>query len=102
MVAWSRLVSGESAIATVATSATHLHCAYGVTENVNRDMDDIFATRFLLMRVPCQDLDLPSPRPRLKQGHKSAFNSSSGDRTILTSRDFIQFEQQFSHIRRAS
>ena len=32
MVAWSRLVSSESAIATGASSATHLHFVYEVTE----------------------------------------------------------------------
>jgi hypothetical protein len=32
MVAWSRLVSGERANTTVATSATHLYCVSEVIE----------------------------------------------------------------------
>lgn len=92
MVAWSRLVSGESAITTVATSATHLHFVCGVTERMLVELRRI-SLRLVSWscEVPCQDSIF---KVRVLT-HKSALDSLSACLLIAktpASTNFIPYE----------
>jgi len=76
MVAWSRLVSSESAITTDATSATHLRCFFEVTVIISRDMEVIVSCHASFLGLESAKTDQPESVPNHKSTHDSPLSAS--------------------------